>query len=241
MHVSITYSFLIHCSLIIFSPLHEWHTSEAHKPQVKFMSSLYFFTKHSSISYLQVFHCIAKEEIKVWVRILWILIHSFFLTFNCCGILNRVSPLFFSYFIKFFLWDCIHIWGSHLAFTGIQKQTIFMSMFSCVLIILFQSAALTLWNSNRAVTSSLSWFILQISSVALRMRTKFLSRTQILFHCLTCVNGISPYGPMVTFAFLSSSILGLKLFTSKISEFLLHSPITSSPVSFFICFILLYV
>lgn len=81
MLVSVAYGFLLHSSPIIFPPLHGWQASEAQKPQVKFMSSLCGLPKHSSISFLLVSYSTAKEEVKVWVRTLWILIHSFFFAY----------------------------------------------------------------------------------------------------------------------------------------------------------------
>lgn len=44
---------------------------------------------------------------------------------------------FASYFIRPFLWEYIHTWGSHLVFTGTQKQTQVISKFQCLLTILF--------------------------------------------------------------------------------------------------------
>lgn len=129
MLVTVVYGFLLHSSPINFAPLHGWQASEAQKPQMKFMSSLFGLPKHSSISFLLVSHSTAKEEVKVWVRTLWILIHSFFLTLNFFHTLYRISPLFSSYFN-------ISIYEDHI-FSGIQKLTWFMYMFSCLLTLLF--------------------------------------------------------------------------------------------------------
>lgn len=137
MLVSVAYGFLLHSSPIIFPPLHGCQASEAQKPQVKFMSSLCGLPKHSSISFLLVSYSTAKEEVKVWVRTLWILIHSFFFCLPWSVVIHyTVSSSFSSYFIHFFLWDCIHMWGSDFVFTGTQKQIQFMSMFSCLLTLL---------------------------------------------------------------------------------------------------------
>lgn len=65
------------------------------------------------------------------------------------------------------------------------EQTQFISMFPCLLTILFSFNFLHLhWYSNTRVPLSLVWFILQITTVALRIRTKLLSGTQTSFHYL---------------------------------------------------------
>lgn len=82
-----------------------------------------------------------------------------------------------------------------------------MSMFSCLLTLFFSFNLLhlhcgILTDEFLHLLSDLLFRLSLIITVSLRITTKLLSETQMLFHYLTCASGIAPYGLTVTLASL---------------------------------------
>lgn len=135
-------------------------------------------------------------------------IHSF-LPWN--AVINYIESPLCCLILSIPLCEYIHVAGSHLVFTGSQKQIQFMSMFSCLLMLLFSSNMLHLQQRNSIISCLIysSYYHCFCED-----KTQIIWGTQKLFCYLTCATCI-----------LSSPMLGLK----HILEFLFHSPINFLP------------
>lgn len=118
----------------------------------------------------------------------------FFLTLNWCHALFSLtsSLLWFHPSLAVRLYRHMRTTS---CFTGIQKQTQLMSMFSCLLANLFSFNMLHLYCgilTEKVLYIFLDYFF-QITTVALSVRTKLLTGTQMMSHYLTGTSAISAY------------------------------------------------
>lgn len=162
---------LVNSSLTIFPPLYVWQISEDQKPQLKFISSLCSIPKHSSFSYFSRIPSYSKRNLSFSQKSV-----NFSLPWTI--ILYTDSPFLFLLFHP----SLLFIYEDRILSTEADSVHIHIHVLMYPdPFLLRQPASFTLWYSNRGAPSSLVWFILQITTAPLKIRTKLFSVTLTLF------------------------------------------------------------
>lgn len=172
----LTYRFLLNCSLTTFPLLYVWKVSEDQKTQVKFMPSLCSIPKHSSFSYFSCIPSYSKRNLCLSQKS--VNLDPFIFPYLELPFLIE-SPFLFLLFHS----SLLPTYETHIL--SIEADSVYIHIYVLMPpdpFLLLQSASFILWYSNRGVPLSLVWFILQITTVPLPIRTKLLSGTLTLFH-----------------------------------------------------------